>query len=131
MKLNNAQKRDEDFLENTWWLMRQVRNSISHLKAQPATFALWAIGKHYFPELRSTNTAILMDDNKKADLWDDELDEDAAKQFGDEPDKGIILNYLSQSFSVTIYSLKNEALSRNRAGGMRGSGKDAFRGGGK
>lgn len=128
VRLTNNQRSEQDFLEDTWKLMRLVRNSISHLKPLPSMFALWAIGKHYFPELHSTNLAILIDDNRKAELWNDEFEEDVAFVGHPDLDKGVIYNYLADFLPGTIVRLKQEALSQNRAGSMRTGGKDAFRG---
>lgn len=128
VRLTSNQRSDQDFLEDTWKLMRLLRNSISHLKPLPSMFALWAIGKHYFPELHSTNLAILMDDNRKAELWNDELDDDAPFVGHEDADKGVIVNYLADFLPGTIVRLKQEALSQNRAGNIRTGGKEAFRG---
>ncbi len=127
-RLLNTRKTNQDFFEDTWFLMRQVRNAITHLQPLPSLFAFWAVGKHYFPELHSTNLTILSDDNEKAAIWDDQLEEDASMSDHTESDKGVVLNCLAHELPVTIYSLKREALSKGRASGLQTGAKNTFRG---
>lgn len=126
MRLVESQKNQQNFPEHTWWLMRQVRNDIGHLKQHAKLFALWAVGKHYFPELHSINLALIDDDSKKGEDWE-EADEDSDEMGG----KGIIFNYLHDQLPKTITALKQAALDRKKLGELkrRGKGtKDVLRG---
>lgn len=128
VKFSRTQQPEQAFLKNTWWLLRVVRNSITHLRQAPPRVALWAFGKHYFPHLHQSTIAMLKDDAQKAALWDDQLEEGSLIVHQTEPDNGVILDYLSLSLASTIAKLKQETLSKQRAKSLSNSEKNAFNG---